>query len=173
MRFLQRLAILFVAASVVAPAQNPTAPSSPANHAEDAAPTVKRNSSIALLPGYEIQIVPGIDTAGGTIWKDGGPTIYLAFCCYAHDEAASAKKSQVLWRQEQTIGKLHFVCVYTKSNEIFVSSYGSSRTSFSAKIGNRQELAEVLLMALSLDDEHGYVIDPGAIVPYPKTPVAQ
>jgi hypothetical protein len=56
------------------------------------------------------------------------------------------------------------VCVFPGSNHIIVSFGPGRLANFSARISNQKDLAEVLLMALSFDEEHGYAVDPRALV---------
>src|SRR5712672_3296483 len=84
-------------------------------------PISGQRSPVVLPAGYKIQVIPGIDSAGGKIWKDGGLTIEMELCCGFGNAAESIDKSQVLWRQEQTFNGQPVVCVYTKSKELIVS----------------------------------------------------
>jgi hypothetical protein len=89
-------------------------------------------------------------------------------------KAASIDRSQVRWREEQTIRGQRVVCVFTRSNPVIVS-FGprsffpgalapGTWPNFSARIRVQKDLAEGLLMAPSFDEEHGYVVDPRALV---------
>jgi len=113
-------------------------------------PTSNPPSPLALLPGYKIQISGGIDSSAGKIWKAGGLTIDVEFCCGFGNKAESFDKRQVLWREDQTIGGQPVVCVFTKSRELIVS-YSRRSANFRAKIRNQKDLSEMLLMVLTYD----------------------
>jgi hypothetical protein len=133
-------------------------------------PPISGQRTFVVLPaGYKIQVIPGIDSAGGKIWKDGGLTIEVELCCGFGNATESTDKNQVLWRQEQSFNGQLVVCVYTKSKELIVS-FPKLTTNFRAKIHNQKELAEMLLIVLTFEPHQGYATDPGAIVPNPPSP---
>jgi hypothetical protein len=124
-------------------------------------------SPVQLLPGYKLQIVPGVEGSGGTIWKRGGPTIgfNLPQCCFGNI-ADSIESTSVLWRQEQIINGQKVICVFTKSHELVIT-FPKSLSNFQANVRNQQELAEILLMVLTYDPYKGYQVDPSAVEPTP------
>jgi hypothetical protein len=93
----------------------------------------------------------------------------MELCCDFGNAAESIDKSQVLWREEQTINGQRVVCVYTKSKELIVS-FPKLVANFRAKIRNQNELAAMLLIVLTYEPHQGYAADPGAIVPPPQKP---
>ena len=149
------LVLILTVRSASAQSQNVNQPSS-----DLAAP-------LALLPGYKMQISAGIDSSAGKIWKDGGPTIDVEFCCGFGDMAESIDKRQVLWREDQMIDGQPVACVYTKSRELIVS-YPRRAANFRAKIRNEKDLSEMLLMVLTYDPYKAHSVEPGAIVASPK-----
>jgi hypothetical protein len=126
-------------------------------------------SPVALLSGYKVQVIPGIDSSGGKIWKERGLTIEMELCCGFGNAAESVDKSQILWREEQTFNGQRVVCVYTRSKDLIVS-FPKLVTNFRAKIRNPNDLTEMLLMVLTFEPQQGYATDPGAIVPPPPKP---
>jgi hypothetical protein len=132
--------------------------------AQDTAPGPQApRSSVRLLPDYKFMVLPGIDAGGVKIFKKLGPAILESFGLHVVNEADSIDKNQVLWRTEQTVNGKAVVCVFTKSQELVVT-FPQGVTNFRAKIRNKQDLAEMLLMVLTFEPEHGYPVDPSAIV---------
>lgn len=121
-------------------------------------------SPVNLLPGYKIQIFPGLDSAAGRIWKDGGLEIEIEMCCGFGNAADSVPKSRLAWREQQTTHGQLVVLVFTKANELIVS-YPKLVTNFRTKTRNSRDLAEALLIALSYDETQGYPVDPKAVAP--------
>jgi hypothetical protein len=76
-----------------------------------------------LLPDYKIQGYTGIEGgSNGKIWKDGGPTIEFALYGPRYESAVNEiPKEQILWREEQTVGKNKFEAVYTRAHELVMS----------------------------------------------------
>ncbi len=123
-------------------------------------------SPVRLLPGYKLQIVNGIDTFGAVIWREHGAQIYYELGPHLDDPVASKKDSQILWKQEQLVNGKKVQCMYTKSHQ-FVVNFPELRSYFSARIHNRQELAEMLLMTLTYGVQE-YPVDPSLLAPLPK-----
>jgi hypothetical protein len=69
--------------------------------------------------------------------------------------------NQIAWRLRQTLNGRSFDCIYTKSDEFVITSPNAPPANLRAKIRSRQDLAEMLLLALSFDPNHGYPVDPG------------
>ncbi len=141
----------------------------PNSHAQSNSPSISSlvsssRSPVVLLSGYKVQIIPGIDSSGGKIWKERGLTIEIELCCGFGNAAESVDKSQILWREEQTFNGQRVVCVYTRSKHLIVS-FPKLITNFRAKIRNPNELTEMLLMVLTFEPQQGYVTAPGTIVP--------
>jgi hypothetical protein len=95
----------------------------------------KTISAVRLLPGYRIQSVSGIEGGvGGRIWREGGPKIeFVVLDMYSEDSARTAKREDVLWREEQVLNGNPFACVYTKSKEL-VMSFPTKSSFFRAKV---------------------------------------
>lgn len=122
-----------------------------------------------LLPGYRMTAGWGIeDGPYGKVWKDGGPTIEYSFDMLGTSDVDSIDKDQEVWREEQTSGINHFVCVFTRSQELVVTLTGPTLANFRAKIRNQRELAEVLLIVLSVDRSSGYPVDPSKVDIIPR-----
>ena len=121
---------------------------------------------IQLLPGYKVEGRPGgIDTASARFFKDDGFSFQFSLGVHLENRANSIGNDQIEWREKQTINGRHLTCVYTKSGELVASFGDLPVTNFSAKIHTQQELAEMLLMVLTFEPQHGYPIDPSAVVP--------
>jgi len=120
-------------------------------------------SPVNLLRGYRIQILPGIDSGAGRVWKEGGLNIEIEMCCGFGNAADSVPKSKLQWREEQTTNGHRVILVLTKANELIVS-YPGFVTNFKVKIKNSRDLTQALLMILSYDQVAGYPVDPDAIV---------
>jgi hypothetical protein len=120
---------------------------------------------LRLLPGYKFKSGPVLEGGSfGAISKVDGPTIDFEVNPYATVAVDSIPKNQLLWREEQFVGKNHFVCVYTRADEIVITVPGPYLANFRAKIHSQKDLADVLLMVLTFDPTNGYPIDPSAIV---------
>ena len=118
-----------------------------------------------LLPGYKITGYAGWEgDAHGKIWRDNGPTIEYGIDIYGGNAVDSIPKEQQLWREEQWVGVNHFVCVYTRSDELVVTVSERAIANFRAKIQSQKDLTEVLLTILTLEPEHGYAVDPSMII---------
>jgi len=156
-RFLLVLSLSFVISALAPPSFK--AQSGPMRWKDNHVP-------VRLLPGYKITGYAGFEgDIHGKIWKDGGPTIeYSLVDLYAGDTAGTIPKDQQLWREEQTVGPNHFVCVYTRSNELVVTFSQRAIANFRAKIRDHKDLAEVLLIVLTLDVQNGYELDPSMII---------
>jgi hypothetical protein len=136
---------------------------------DEGTPQAKKTiSAVRLLPGYKILSVSGIEGGlGGRIWREGGPNIeFIVLDMYSEDPARTAKREDVLWREEQVLNGYPFTCVYTKSKEL-VMSFPTKFSSFRAKVQSPKDLTEVLLMVTTFDAEHGYSVDPTMAVPVP------
>jgi hypothetical protein len=125
----------------------------------------KMRSPIRLLPGYKVQVQPGIDTGGARFWKEGGLDMHFSTGTYEFKEADSIPANQVQWRVEQIVNGNHITCVFTKSQEFIVTVNELPVSNFDAKIRSQQELAEMLLMVLTYDIQHPYPVDPKYVVP--------
>jgi hypothetical protein len=126
-RFLLVLSLSFVISALAPPSFK--AQSGPMRWKDNHVP-------VRLLPGYKITGYTGFEgDIHGKIWKDGGPTIeYSLVDLYAGDTAGTIPKDQQLWREEQTVGTNHLVCVYTRSNELVVMFSQRAIANFRAKI---------------------------------------
>jgi len=122
-----------------------------------------------LLPGYRMTAAMGLeDGPYGKVWKNGGPTIEYNFDRYGSSDVASIQKDQEVWREEQTSGINHFVCVFTRSRELVITLNGPTLANFRAEIHDQRELAEVLLIILSVDRINGYPVDPSKVDIIPR-----
>ena len=111
----------------------------------------KNTSPVLLLPGYQIEMPPGIDAVGGKIWKEGGLTIN--FFAWRPIGGIDIPEEQVLWREEQKLGDRTVRVVYAKPNRAVVD-FGSLRAQFTAQIRNPQDLAELMLMTLTFEPDY-------------------
>ena len=117
--------------------------------------SVAAMSPIELLPGYRMNWVPGIDTAGGTISKTSGIRIYVLLSGGSASQADLVAAKDVVWREDQVVNGRRVICVFTKSNDLVIS-FPQQVANFRAHIRNQQDLAEMLLMVLTYDPAHGY-----------------
>jgi len=52
-------------------------------------------SPVNLLRGYRIQILPGIDSGAGRVWKEGGLNIQIEMCCGGWATRSESSKNGV------------------------------------------------------------------------------
>jgi hypothetical protein len=126
-------------------------------------------SPVQLLSGYKIQISSGTDTWGGIIWKVGGLKFRFDSGLHVGVAADLVDKKDVAWREEQVVNGQQVICVYTTSNDLVVS-FPRLVSNFQGHIQHPQDLAEMLLMIMTFEPTHGYVVESGAIVPIPQRP---
>ena len=129
---------------------------------------------VRLLPGYKLQLTPGIEGGYGVrIWKEAGLSIFgNTGCCFAA-EASSVGEDQLQWRQEQEMNGKHVTLAYTKDQDLivtFTDNQGSYPVNFTAHVRNEHDVAETLLMVLTYEPTHGYLVPPRQIVPAPQKP---
>jgi hypothetical protein len=125
-------------------------------------------SPFRLLPGYKLKATPGLE--GGeyaTISMEGGASMEFARGEYRANAIDTIKKDQSLWREEQTIGENHFVCIYTRSHELVVTVFANRQppADIRARIHSEKDMADVLLMVTTFDPQHGYSVDSPAVAP--------
>jgi hypothetical protein len=125
-------------------------------------------SPVRLLPGYKIRWASGIDTWSGTIWKENGLKISFSQGGVGI-ETDQVDKNEIAWREEQVVNGQQVVIVYMKSGHLLVD-IPKLIVGFDATTTSQQDIAEVLLMALTWDTAHGYPAEPGAIETPPKAP---
>ena len=109
---------------------------------------VSKESPVQLLPGYRYTTQNGIDSAGGKIWKDGGPDISYEFGPMSPDEAgryAQQNSKVTLTKAGSSAGQV--VVALDEDHDAMVVSIGN-RCNFSARnVRTRREVMEVLLIA--------------------------
>jgi hypothetical protein len=121
-------------------------------------------SPFLLLPNYKLDVRAGFEgDYSGTVWTPDGLSIEYDVDIDAPRVVDAIEMSQIAWRLRQTLNGRSFDCIYTKSDEFVITSPDAPPANLRAKIRSRQELAEMLLMALSFDPNHGYAVDPGDI----------
>jgi hypothetical protein len=143
------------------------APSMATTQNRDATINSPTKSPVHLLPAYKIQITSGIDTWGGTIWKDDGLKIEFNSGLHVGVAVDLVDRKDVAWREEQVINGQEVICVYTNSNDLIVS-FPRLLTTFQGHAQHNQDIAEMLLTVLTFEPTRGYAVDPGAIVPVPQ-----
>jgi hypothetical protein len=102
-----------------------------------------------LLPGYEHTKRRGIDTDVGKITKKDGLTIEYDIGGLAGNYAKNAAKGKPLWYKQQTVGKQKFDVCLSKERTLYVTADGFAN--FYAKVKTDEDIADVLLMALTYD----------------------
>jgi hypothetical protein len=138
--------------------------------AQDAPPSPvasKPRSPFQLLPGYKLEIRGGFEphVEGGRIWKPGGLTIEWSFDIYSGGASADTiKQKDILWRME--LSPTSTVLVRTRQNRAVLSI--GKELNCSATVHNDQELAEMLLMCLTFNNQKGYDAPPGTVVIEPQ-----
>lgn len=120
---------------------------------------------IQLLPGYKFQNVPGLDTAGARIFKPGGLSIEFGSGEHMEKAADDLPSSKIYWKTRQTINGRQLTCAYTRSGYLVATFHDAIIADFEARIRNKQELTEMLLMIATYEPLKGYPVDPGALVP--------
>jgi len=70
---------------------------------------------IKMLPGYRLQILPGLDTIGARIFRPGGLSIDFASGEHLQKKADELPSSKVYWKTKQTINGRLLTCAYTRS----------------------------------------------------------
>jgi hypothetical protein len=108
---------------------------------------------INLLPGYELRTEQGIDSAVGTISKTGGLKMDYDIGELAGDYtecSACGWTDGQKWRKEQIISGRKVVCVFAAKN-LFVVTFVGAHANFYATIESEDQLADMLLMALSFE----------------------
>jgi hypothetical protein len=143
------------------------APSMATTQNQDTTTSSPAKSPVRLLPGYKIQMSAGIDTWGGTIWKDDGLKIEFNSGLHVGVAADLVDRKDVVWREVQDINGQEVICVYTNLNDLIVS-FPRLVTNFQGHAQHNQDIAEMLLTVLTFEPTHGYAVDPGAIVPVPQ-----
>jgi len=120
---------------------------------------------IKMLPGYRLQILPGLDTIGARIFRPGGLSIDFASGEHLQKKADELPSSKVYWKTKQTINGRLLTCAYTRSGYLVATFDDAFVVDFEARIRNKQELTEMLLMIATYEPLKGYPVDPGAVVP--------
>jgi hypothetical protein len=128
--------------------------------------------NIKLLEGYKYKQEPGTDALIGIIAKDGGLTIEFESGLQQGYAADLKKKHKYIWYQEQIVNGHKVVLALTKSGVgtvwkpeksrslrdpkvliiTFPGRFGpNDATNFWAEVLNDQEIAEMILMALTFN----------------------
>jgi hypothetical protein len=106
--------------------------------------------SIKLLPGYTHQKGRGVDSAVGTIHKNGGLDIEYDIGAghYTECGALCGWTNGEIWRKEQRIDGQKVVLVFTKQQRLVITFF-ESNANFYATIRNEEDMADMLLMVLT------------------------
>jgi hypothetical protein len=129
-----------------------------------AAPGAAARSPVRLLPGYKIELRHGFEgDFGGRIWKPGGLSVDFDSGIHNPKAIDSIEAKDVGWRIDQILDGHHVVLVYGVSGRVAISILDRA-ANFSAMIRNQQDLAEMLLMAVTFEPGQGYPVDSSAIV---------
>lgn len=120
---------------------------------------------IQILRGYKLQILPGLDTIGAKIFKPGGLSIEFTSGEHLQKAADDLPTSKVYWKTRQTINGRQLTCAYTRSGYLVATFHDAFVVDFEARIRNKHELTEMLLMIATYEPSKGYPVDPGAMVP--------
>lgn len=115
---------------------------------------------IQLLDGYTHQPLQGIDSVVGRITKEGGLQITyeigslprpggLRLGGQFSDRPRQMPKEQLQWYREQTINGEPVHLAWTKTNQLMVS-YPKRGMNLSAKVTTAEEMADALLMILTI-----------------------
>lgn len=119
---------------------------------------------ITLLPGYEHQPLQGIDSTVGRIVKKDGLTIMYTMGPVAKpgapifsgtfiNAALAIPEAERAWLKEQAIGGRKVYAAYGEKFGLSVSVVSATEgVNFTTKTKNAEEIAEVLLMALTLTE---------------------
>ncbi|HWZ96563.1 MAG TPA: hypothetical protein VN025_02265 [Candidatus Dormibacteraeota bacterium] len=128
--------------------------------------SIPPRSPVVLLQGYKLDVGKAIDSEWRVIWKAGGLRLDFGQGGYFEDETKRIKKADILWTQEQTIDKQRVRFVYTKSHEL-MATFPTLNARFKAHIHNQQELADMLLMVVTFNNDW-YPVDAASIAPLPQ-----
>lgn len=115
---------------------------------------------IRLLDGYTHQPLQGIDSVVGRISKEGGLQITyeigslprpggLRLGGQFSDRPKQTPKDQLQWYREQTVNGEPVHLAYTK-NDLLMVSYPKRGMNLSVKVTNAEEMADALLMILTI-----------------------
>jgi hypothetical protein len=111
---------------------------------------------IRLLEGYQHQREQGQDSSPGRIWKVGGLEIRYDIGMLAGNYAEGKDKTARVWTRQQVVGNRRVTIVKSKDGKVFVSfasdkddARGGYPANFYATIQNDEELADLLLTALT------------------------
>jgi len=123
-------------------------------------------SPVLLLSGYKLDIRWAIDSDWRVIWKKNGLVMDFSQGGYFEDATLTTKKEQILWAQEQVINKHKARFVYTKSGQL-IASFPELNARFGAQLHNQRELADMLLMIATFDEDW-YPVGATSIAALPK-----
>jgi hypothetical protein len=121
-------------------------------------PQNSSRSPVRLLPGYTIELGSGAEgQIGGSIKNKNGLAIsFHSFDMYSKDAVTLVKQSDIAWRSQQIIGGRSLTMVCTRANDITITL--GDGTNFGARIRTSQEMADLLLMAVTYDEKKGYPV---------------
>ncbi len=132
--------------------------------------------AVKLLPGYHIVIEPGLDVVAWTIEKPEGLIIHFEAGMSEGLAVNSKDKSEYEWQREQFLnGRKVLVALAKPGAKIYpdldkerdlpqgkillisfpLSGHADHAANFIGKIANSEELADMLLTALSFDPDKG------------------
>lgn len=115
---------------------------------------------LRLLEGYHHRRGLGFDSLTGRIWKEDGLEITYDIGGMSGNWAEGVHPTQRAWIRQQTLAGHALTVVETTEGEVRVSfaanegeatagGLGTYPANFTAKIGDRADLADLLLMALT------------------------
>lgn len=123
----------------------------------------KFRSPFNMLPGYKLEVRPSFEgEQSGWLRKPGGFVIAWSFDIHGSSIIDSIKQDDVLWRLEPPPSPNETVIVRTRQNRVAISI--DTHLNFDATIHSDQELAEMLLMCLTFNNQRGYEVAPDAII---------
>jgi len=137
----------------------------------------ERYGGMKLLDGYSIKRETALDVDAWTIEKDGGPSIHFEAGTSEGSLVNTKDRSQYAWTRTQVINNYKVVFAMVKpglktvweqengrglppGNILLVTffldrSHPDHTANFTAKVGDEEELADVLLMVMTFDPSKG------------------
>lgn len=121
--------------------------------AEEIGQQIPQLGGLRLLPGYQWQPIEGaVDTMGVRIFKPGGLSILCGYAGMTGNAAAGVPQEELQWRKEQQVGDRQ-VMIAMRTDGLLIVSFvpqkGKVAANFRAKTTSAEEVADVLLMALT------------------------
>lgn len=103
---------------------------------------------IKLLSGYKHQVLQGIDTRVGKVWKEGGLSIQYDIGKLAGNYAKAQGKDEPLWHKEQVIGGRTVHLTLAKDKKFYVT-LPQGNANFWGQVKTEEDIADILLMVLT------------------------